>query len=128
MFNILATKLGVVNIAGREIITASTPPRYAAPVPVICSCPPNQLCRTCLDRDVECLGGVAQRRGERWADDVAELRPDLLGRPWPPLEGKALAIAVRRLADLTGDHRVVEALLPSLQIGAERAWGRRRER
>jgi hypothetical protein len=93
---------------------------------VICGCPRDQLCHACLKRALEGLGGVAQCRGERWADDVAQLRPDLLGQPWPALEGRALAIAVRRLADLTGDYRVVEALLPSLQVGARRAWARRR--
>jgi hypothetical protein len=55
---------------------------------------------------------------------VARRRPELLVRSWPALEGRALDIAVGKLAELSGDSRVIDGLLVDLQRGAERAWAR----
>lgn len=65
-------------------------------------------------------------RGERWATSIAARRPELLDEPWPALAtgGRALEIAVRKLADLTDDVRVLAALLIQLQDGAVRTWAK----
>lgn len=68
------------------------------------------------------MRGIATDRGVRWAESVARQRPDLLGRAWPELAGKALEMAVSKLAGLTADVRVLEGLLVHLQRGASRQW------
>lgn len=74
-------------------------------------------CATCHDATGPCdacggsasreaLMGVAGTRGRYWACDVIRA----LGRPkpWPPFEGRAREIALRRVADLGGDDATRE--------------------
>jgi hypothetical protein len=51
--------------------------------------------------------GTAGARGAHWAAEV--IRRVGRARPWPPFEGKARAIALRKVADLGGDVDVLEA-------------------
>lgn len=96
----------------------------------LCDCPRDHLCSTCFDQRIIWHSGLAVVRGERWAADVARRRPELLAEPWPELASgsRALEIAVRKLADLTDDVRVLDRLLVELQAGAVAAWGRARKR
>jgi len=48
--------------------------------------------------------GTAGARGRHWAADVARAAPGRRGEPWPAYEGKARAIAHRKVADLGGDE------------------------
>jgi hypothetical protein len=90
----------------------------------LCDCPRDRLCPPCLERTVYWLGGGARVWGGRWAESVADRRPELLARPWPPAEGRAREIALHKLAQLSRDPRALEVLLERHQEGAERAWAR----
>ena len=67
------------------------------------------------------LAGVAQCRGEAWARAIAEVVA--VDRPWPHSE-KMLAIARRKVGDLTRDARLAEILVDEVVRGAERWWNR----
>jgi hypothetical protein len=90
----------------------------------VCDCPREQLCAACLDRALLWHSGMAAVWGGTWAESVAERHPELLVRPWPPAEGRAREIAVRKLAELAADPRVIEHLLEQHHAGAVRAWAR----
>jgi hypothetical protein len=62
--------------------------------------------------------GTAGARGAHWGAGVA--RRIGSSRPWPPFEGKARAIALRKVADLGGDDVTREAR-------ARHCWGRAKE-
>lgn len=62
--------------------------------------------------------GTAGARGAHWAADV--IRRVGRARPWPPFEGKARAIALRKVADLGGDAVTREAR-------ARHCWERAKE-
>lgn len=88
----------------------------------VCTCPRTALCHDCYGRALETLTSTAWRRGEHWAETVAERRPELLARPWPPLEGRCAAIAARRVADLSLDPRVLERLRSDLDARSRKRW------
>jgi len=68
------------------------------------------------------LRGVAQLRGERWAQTVAQLCP--IDKPWPFTE-KSRAIAMRKVADLGGgDPELQEKLASEVELGAMRWWNK----
>ena len=96
--------------------------RYAAPMDVVCGCPRNKLCDACVTRQLSWFTGVAAVRGERWAESVAERRPQLLVQPWPALEGRAAVIAASKIAELSDDLRVLEQLLAELDAAARKRW------
>jgi hypothetical protein len=59
-----------------------------------------------------------------WAQEVAAALPSSTN-PWPPYEGKAAAIARRKVAGLSRDARVTEALAVACWEHA-RSWGEKR--
>jgi hypothetical protein len=71
--------------------------------------------------------GVAQSRGAAWAESLADVIP--LDRPWPAVTAeRMLAIARRKLADLTGYARLLELLAVEVIRGAARWWAAERRR
>ena len=66
--------------------------------------------------------GVAMARGIFWTESVVRRHPELLARAWPG-DGKAEAIARRKVADLGHDERVLERLCSALMESAARRWG-----
>jgi hypothetical protein len=64
--------------------------------------------------------GTAGARGAHWAADVIRALGDARPSSWPPFEGKARAIALRKVADLGGDQATREAR-------ARHCWERARE-
>jgi hypothetical protein len=88
---------------------------------VIVCCPDRtKLCETCLAGSWDNLRGTAACRGELWADRVACSVPR--SRAWPAHEGKAAAIARRKVEDLTRDDRLLEMLAAELARWAARRW------
>ncbi len=89
---------------------------------VVCDqCTLDRLCDVHLDGMLACLRGVAALRGELWAESVA--RRAGRDRPWPTGE-KPHAIAVRKVADLARDVRLVEKLADHAERWAARWWAR----
>lgn len=66
--------------------------------------------------------GVAASRGHRWAESVAQRRPDLLALPWPAMEGHVAELAARKVIDLSQDKRLFGMLLRELDDTARRRW------
>jgi hypothetical protein len=95
---------------------------------IACTCPPDRLCDDCLGRALTWLATTAARRGQHWAETVAERRPELLARPWPALEGRAAEIAAAKVIDLSADQRVLERLLRELARSAAEMWEKLRAR
>jgi hypothetical protein len=84
-------------------------------------CPPDKLCDRCLEDAFGQFKGIAACRGEAWARDVArKVRREM---PWPSFEGKAKAMAIGRVADMTRDARLREKLAAELAAWAAKAWG-----
>lgn len=78
--------------------------------------------RRVSDNAIMWLGGVASCRGGCWADRVARSRPDLLGQPWPPYEGRAAELARKQVADLSSDPRLIERFAVLANESAARRW------
>ena len=88
-----------------------------------CGCDP--LCDACLGQHLQWHVGVAQCRGESWARAVANVCP--IDRPWPT-SARMRTIALRKVADLTGDRRLLELLADECVLGAARWWNRSLDR
>ena len=88
-----------------------------------CGCSP--LCSFCIDEQFGQLSGAAQSRGEQWARNIARVVP--MDKPWPHT-ARTRAIALKKVADLTTDHRLRELLAVEVEIGACRWWNRARDR
>lgn len=88
----------------------------------VCTCPRTNLCDDCLTRALMWFPGVAAARGHRWASSVAERRPGLLDRSWPPLEGRAAVLAASKVVELSRDQRVLVHLLAELDAAARKRW------
>ena len=88
-----------------------------------CGCPREHLCTRCSDDGFAQLRGVAACRGEVWAMDVARRAP--APRPWPAFEGKAAALALGKVGDLTPDPGLADRLARELAHWAARWWSRR---
>ena len=86
------------------------------------------LCDSCVEQQTSWLGGTAAARGYAWAQHViAQLGDDRsLWKPWPPFEGKARAIAFVKIAGLSEDVRLNEALARRCHDEAARLYGRDR--
>jgi len=86
------------------------------------------LCDTCVDDKYAHMSGTAAARGYGWGQEVATK----LGRsskplpPWPEFEGKARAIAMRKVTDLTDDERLLERLARACWADARRRYERLR--
>lgn len=93
-------------------------------VSLVCSCPRTELCDTCLAGAWDNLRGVAACRGDVWAESVAARTKRSRLTPWPAHEGRAAAIARRKVADLTGDPRLLDRLAAELARAAARCWSR----
>jgi len=91
--------------------------------PFGCGCDP--LCDACVSEQIAQLRGVAQRRGETWAQAIAAVIP--IDRRWPHTE-RMRAIARRKVGDLSRDARLLELLADECVIGAARWWNRANER
>jgi len=75
------------------------------------------------------LEGTARARGYAWADRVAATRPELLGQPWPPFEGRCAEIARRLVGDEgSDDAELHETLARACWEDAARRWERLRNR
>jgi hypothetical protein len=97
--------------------------RYAARMSqLVCTCPPDQVCDGCLKQQLMWFAGVANARGHIWASSVAAQRPDLLDRPWPPLEGRAAVLAASKVVELSQDPRVRARLLDEVDAAARKRW------
>lgn len=81
-----------------------------------------QLCGGCVTRALSWFSGVAAARGHYWASSVAARRPELLDRPWPPLEGRAALLAASKVVELGKDPRVLAQLLAELDAAARKRW------
>lgn len=86
----------------------------------MCGCPRDALCPLCYSGAFANLRGTSACRGEVWAQRVARVVDRAL--PWPPHAGKAAAIARDKVADLTLDPRLLEALAMELARWAARWW------
>jgi hypothetical protein len=89
-------------------------------------CPPHALCDACLETAFSQMRGIAACRGESWSHDVA--RKVSREMPWPSFEGKAKAMAIGRVADMTRDTRLREKLAAELAAWAAKAWATAEER
>ena len=88
----------------------------------MCSCPRDALCDLCFQGSWENLRGVAATRGEVWAMDVA--RRTRVDRPWPEGSLRVTEIARAKVADLSRDRRLLEALALEVARWAARWWQR----
>ena len=61
-------------------------------------------------------------RGERWADEVARDRPELLSQPWPVHEGHAAELARAKVASLCDDAQLLDQLALHVAARAARRW------
>lgn len=90
---------------------------------MLCPCRATEtLCQLCREGLFAQLRGAAACRGERWASTVGERKPMLRAKPWPAYEGRAAAIALRKVADLTRDPKLREQLAVELATWAARRW------
>jgi len=78
------------------------------------------LCDHCVVDTFAQLRGTAACRGEVWAMTLASRRPR--STPWPTGSEKVLAIARRKVRDLTKDDRLLECLAVELARWAARWW------
>lgn len=86
------------------------------------SCTSARLCDLCCAGAYDQLRGVAARRGEAWAEDVARtVRRD---QPWPTGSEKMFAIAMRKVEDLARDDRLRSLLATEAAAWAARWWAR----
>jgi hypothetical protein len=78
-------------------------------------------CQPCIDQTVMWIGGQARGIGDRWARWVAAK----VGteRDWPAYEGKCADIARRKVASLSQDEGVLEALARRCHAQAAWRWG-----
>lgn len=79
----------------------------------------HPLCDACLAEQLAQFAGVAQRRGEAWAESVARVCP--IDKPWPRTP-KSRAIALRKVEDITGDEKLRDRLAELVEVGAARWW------
>ena len=89
----------------------------------ICGCPRDALCDACVTQRSAWLTGAAALRGERWGREViARATPRQRARPWPPYEGAAVARAIAKVRDLSGDARLLERLGRQVHQWAADEW------
>ena len=86
---------------------------------VSCCTDGSEWCDTCGGRSGPLLG-TAGCRGAVWADDVA--RKVGTARAWPEYRGKALAIAIGKVLDLTRDARARDGLARHCHKRAGERW------
>jgi hypothetical protein len=86
---------------------------------MLCACPRDRLCGSCLENGFAQLRGVAACRGERWARTVRERCGS--NATWPRT-ARAHAIALRKVEDLAADRRLRERLADELERWAARRW------
>jgi len=86
------------------------------------------LCDACVDDKFSYMCGTAAARGYGWGQEVATKLGGRTNRlpPWPDFEGKARAIARRKVADLTADERLLERLARACWADARRRYERLR--
>lgn len=86
----------------------------------VCGCPSDALCAVCLEGRFAQLRGVAACRGERWADELRDVR----GAPavWPVESEKVRRLAAVKVADLARDRRLLEMLRNELVTWAAKRW------
>jgi hypothetical protein len=85
-----------------------------------CSCDGSaEWCDTCGGRS-GVLIGTACARGAYWAEDVA--RAVGVTRDWTAFEGKAQAIALRWVSDLTRSEQARQGLARYCYAGAAKRW------
>lgn len=100
-------------------VTDRAPDRRHARAVEACPCARDRLCDRCVEDGFRQLRGVAACRGEAWAVDVA--KRCRTRQPWPRGE-RSMAIARRKVEDLTRDARLVERLADELERWAARRW------
>jgi hypothetical protein len=89
----------------------------------VCPCPRDLLCDRCRADAFAQLRGVAARRGEAWAEDLAlTVRRD---QPWPDGSEKMHAIARRKVEDIATDIKLRDELALELARYAARRWSTR---
>jgi hypothetical protein len=89
-----------------------------------CTCDPAELCDACLGRERFAKRGMADVIGQCWAERVC--RGEHQARAaWPEREGRTLAIARRKVAQLARDPRLVDELAAVCSRGAAAWWDRR---
>lgn len=89
---------------------------------IVCSCPRDNLCPSCVNQALMWFSGMACSRGITWAESVARRDRSLLQRPWPAHEGRAAALARDKVADLSRDPKVIERLAMELSERAAKRW------
>lgn len=89
---------------------------------MICDCPPERLCETCLAGRFDNLRGTAATRGECWAARVAKIVRGRRDRPWPRYDEKVAAIAKRKVEDLARDERLLGLLAAECASWAAKRW------
>jgi hypothetical protein len=85
-----------------------------------CGCPWAARCDQCVADAYAQLRGVAACRGEYWATSVARRCRTL--QPWPPYEGRAAALALTKVVDITPDPRLRELLAAEVARWAAKRW------
>lgn len=88
---------------------------------ILCPCPRDALCEPCRTSLFAQLRGVAARRGEAFADEVAR-EYDPRRYRWPQYTGRVAELARERVGDLTRDPHLLELLAAELARWAERRW------
>lgn len=86
-----------------------------------CSCERSALCDECFRQAIGHWRGVALARGELWAEDVAKVVAPA-SRAWWPYEGRAVELALGRVAELGHDQKLHAVLARACWEGAERRW------
>ena len=86
------------------------------------------LCDSCVDQHLSWLAGTAGARGYAWAQQVvAQIGKDRSRwTPWPAFADKARAIALAKIAGLSDDARVNEALAQRCHAEAAHLYERHR--
>jgi hypothetical protein len=96
------------------------------PPPFGCPCKrTDELCEQCRDETYAQLRGVAAARGIFWCESL--MRVMSLTREWPATAtARMIAIAERRVADLTRDVQLRTMLAAEFLAAAQHAWNRAR--
>jgi hypothetical protein len=93
----------------------------------LCTCLPEALCERCYGRELFAKRGQARVLGEQWAENVGRRPKHRRHVSWPDDEA-TLAIAARKVVNLTADPRLRAELATLCLAGAAAWWARRPER
>lgn len=105
--------------------------RGAAPIVIeleqragqMCGCTSDRLCATCLEQNFARHRGVCACRADTW---IGSLPASVRAKPWPGYTEKVAAIAMRWVADLGSDSRLLSLLAAEFASWAAKRWSKER--